>query len=185
MSVAIPASLISIEDFLRLPANGRPRELVRGRIEEAEMPGCRHGYVCSKIDRAVGTFVEAHDLGSVMTCDTFVVTGRDPDTVRGSDICYFSYGRLAKGMIPEGVAQVAPELVFEVKSPSDRWVKILMKAAEYLDAGVAAVCIVDPEERTVSIYRPDQNARTLTSEFDLTLPDILPGFSILIAKLFD
>ena len=37
------------------------------------------------------------DLGRVVTNDSGIVTQRDPDTVRGADVAYYSYARLPKG----------------------------------------------------------------------------------------
>ena len=178
-------ALLTAEEFVAMPEDGLPRELVDGRIEEATMPGLRHGQICSKIDRLVGAFVETNDRGHVMSNDSFILIKRDPDTVRGSDICYFSYERLPRGPVPESFADVAPELVFEVRSPSDRWVKIMLKMGEYLNAGVSVVCVVDPQAETVSIYRPDENCKTFTANDDFLLPDILPGFVVKVRKFFE
>ena len=144
MSAVAQPALTTAEEFVRLPEKDHPRELVRGNIVEDVMPGARHGKIGVKIARLLGNFVEEKDLGHVMSNDTFVRTHRDPDSVRGSDICYFSYDRLPRGPVPEGIVDVAPELVFEVRSPSDRWVKVISKTAEYLEAGVSVVCIVGP-----------------------------------------
>ncbi len=46
-----------------------------------------------------------------------------------------------------------PELVIEVRSPSDRWGQLFTKVGEYLAAGVLAVVVVDPNTETVSVYR--------------------------------
>jgi Uma2 family endonuclease len=184
MSTALHPALLTAEEFVKLPENGL-RELVRGQIVELPMPGTRHGYVCMNVGRIISTFVRDNDRGRVMSNDTFVLTQRAPDTVRGSDICYFSYDRLPRGPLPVGIADNPPELVFEVKSPSDRWVKVIAKAAEYLDAGVLVVCIVDPEEETLTIYRPDKKPHSLMATDELSLPDILAGFSTPVRKFFE
>ena len=186
MSTAAQPALLTAEEFIGLPHDGLPRELVRGRIVvENAMPGSRHGYICLKVGRIVGNFAEEQDIGRAMSNDTFIVTKRGPDTVRGSDICYYSFSRLPKGQLPEGAADQPPELVFEVRSPSDRWVNVMLKMAEYLEAGVSVVCIVDPKEQTISVYRPDESAKILSVESTLTLSDILPGFSVPVRKFFE
>ena len=70
------------------------------------------------------------------------------DSVRGGDVVFYSYTRLPRGPIPEGYLEVVPELVFEVRSPSDRWAKITAKVGEYLDAGVLVACVLDPAKAT-------------------------------------
>src|SRR5262245_39441414 len=110
--------LFTAENYQLLPDSGRPTELVRGRIVTMNMPHPRHGYFCGKIVRLLGNFVERHDLGWVMSNDSGVVTERDPDTVRGADVAYYSFNRLPKGKLPQGYLSVVPELIFEVRSPT-------------------------------------------------------------------
>ena len=46
--------------------------------------------------------------------------------------------------MPQGYLPVGAELVFEVRSPGDRWGRILgLKIGEYLEAGVKVVCVLD------------------------------------------
>ena len=163
-----------------------PMELVRGCIVEQTMPsGLRHGYVCMLIGHLIYDFIREKDLGRVMSNDSFVVTRRDPDTVRGADICFYSYTRLPKGPIPEKFADNTPDLVFEVRSPWDRWIDVIAKTTEYLEAGVSVVCVVDPKDQTVWIYRSDENPRSLTIDDEFALPDILPGLKIPIRQFFE
>ena len=63
-------------------------------------------------------FCDEHNLGHVVSNDSGVVTERDPDTVRGADVAFYSYGRVPPGPFPRGYLAVAPELVFEVRSPT-------------------------------------------------------------------
>src|SRR5262245_46508192 len=150
--MSVIQGLLTAEQFRLLPDTGRPSELVRGRVVEMSLPAPRHGYYCGNICRVVGNHVAAKGLGRVMTNDSGVITERDPDTVRGGDVVYYSYERLARGPLPEGYLNVAPELVFEVRSPSDRWTKITAKVGEYLEAGVLIVCVLDPADERLVIY---------------------------------
>jgi Uma2 family endonuclease len=154
MSAAAPPKLLTIAEYLRLPDDGRKTELVRGRVIEVTPASIFHGYVCSQLARHVGNFVVTNSLGRVMSNDSGVVTERDPDTLRGADVMFFSYARLPPGPMPEeGYAEKSPDLVFEVVSPSERWSEVLGKVREYLVAGVAAVCVVNPRDRTGMVYR--------------------------------
>ena len=148
------------------------------------MPPPKHGFCCSKMDRALGNFVEERDLGRVASNDSWVKTEEGPDTVRGADIAYWSYERLPKGEIPEGLIPIPPDLVIEVRSPSERWTEAFGKVLEYLRAGVRVACIVDPGTETVSVYRPDEIQQILTADDEFTVPDVLPGFQVNVGKLF-
>ncbi len=82
-------------------------------------------------------------------------------------------------------AKIAPDLVFEVRSPSDRTPKVLAKVDEYLDAGVTVVCVVDESDRSVTVYRLDQDEVHLTGGMDFIAADVLPGFSAPVRKFFE
>jgi Uma2 family endonuclease len=179
-----PPALLTAEEFARRYATRRA-ELVKGRVVELPMPNMKHGKVCYRVTMALGTFVEPRDLGHVMTNDSWVVTQRGPDTVRGSDILFVSYGRLAKGKVPEGLLDVVPELVFEVRSPSDRWTDMIAKMLEYLSAGVSVVVILDPKTESASVFRPDDRQVIFEAADTLTVPDVLPGFAVPVRALFE
>src|SRR5262249_19661298 len=145
----------------------------------------RHGQICGKVDRIVGGFADEHELGHVLINDSGVITEHDPDTVRGADIAFYSFGKVPKRPFPRGYLQVMPDLVFEVRSPDDRWKKIQLKVAEYLNAGVSVVCVLDDEPPTAYVYAAEQPVRILNADNELTLPDILPGFSVRVRRFFE
>lgn len=177
---------LTIEDYLRLPDPGNPTELVRGRVEEMNPPTPYHGFVCGRVFKFVERFVEENDLGWVMPNDSGVVTDRDPDTLRGADVCFYSYARIPRGAMPrEGYVAVVPELVFEVLSPSDRWARVFEKVAEYLRAGVTVVCVVNPQTRTATAYRDDRDPEAFAADAEVTAPDVLPGFRVAVRRFFE
>lgn len=179
----LAATLLSAEEFMARYAHVHA-ELVKGIVEEYAVPWPKHGFYCSRIDRLLGNFVEEHDLGRVASNDSWVRTGTSPDTVRGADVCYFSYERLPRGEVPEGLLPVAPDLVVEVRSPSDRWADIFTKVGEYLRAGVRAVVVLDPATETASVYRMEELQQIFHTGDPLTVPEVLPGFSVPVNRLF-
>src|SRR5207248_1549779 len=98
---------------------------------------------------------DANPLGHVLSNDSCIVTERNPDTVRGADVAFYSYERVPRGPIPPGLLSVPPDLVFEVLSPNDRWSDVHVKVAEYLHAGVQAVCVLDDSTRSVHVFCAD------------------------------
>lgn len=178
--------LLTAEEYAQLPENGVPTELVRGKIVEMNVPNFRHGWLCIRIGRLLGNFVADRDLGYVLGNDAGMVTERDPDTVRGPDISFFSYSRVPKGADPDGYAEVAPEVVFEVRSPRDRWPKILGRVSEFLNAGVLAVYVVDAKKETVTAFEAESDppGRTLTGDDELTFPQPLTGLRIPVREIF-
>ncbi len=182
-SLTTPAP-ITAEEYARRPDPGHPEELVRGNVVPLPQPNRRHGQICSKVDRVLGNFVEAHDLGHVLSNDAGVITERGPDTVRGADVAFYSYARLPRGPLAPSYGPEVPELVVEVISPSDRWPRVLAKVAEYLEAGVTVVIVLDDPPPTVRVFRADGTTKELGPDDELTLPDLLPGFATPIRALF-
>jgi Uma2 family endonuclease len=177
--------LLTAEEYGQLPDSECPDELVRGKVVPMAVPNRRHGQICNKAGRIIGNFSEERDLGHLLSNDAGVITHRNPDTVRGADGAFYSYAKLPKGPLPQSYGPEIPELVIEVRSPSDRWVNVLAKVAEYLEAGVLAVVVLDEESQTALLQLPDAMPRRLSSEEELTLPEILPGFTVAVRMFFE
>ncbi len=184
MSIATAEKLMTAEEFLQLPDDGVPKELVRGRVITLNVPTPRHGQICGRVDRLVGNFADDHKLGHVIPNDSGVVVEEDPDTVRGADVAFYSFQRVPPGPFLRGYLEVVPELVFEVRSPNDRWPAILRKVAEYLDAGVSLVCVLDEQTQTAHLFTPDGPGQALAADDTLTFPDLLPGFAVRVERSF-
>ena len=184
MIAAIAEQLLTADEYLHLPDDGTHTELVRGRVVPMNMPKPRHGQICARLVRMLGNFADEHALGHVLSNDSGVVTERGPDTVRGADVAFYSYARVPPGPLPRTYLTVVPELVFEVRSPTDRWRAILGKVAEYLGAGVGVVCVLDEVTETVHVYTDEEAVRVLRDDQALELPDLLPGFRAEVRRFF-
>ncbi|NJM41348.1 MAG: Uma2 family endonuclease [Anaerolineae bacterium] len=80
---------------------------------------------------------------------------------------------------------VVPELVAEVLSPDDRWTDVEQKLRDYFAAGVKLAWVINPETRSVFVYRSIKTSQVLEETDTLTGEDVLPGFSVKIADLFE
>ncbi|MFO0802107.1 MAG: Uma2 family endonuclease [Gemmataceae bacterium] len=118
-----------------------------------------------------------------MICDTTIPTGAY--SVRGADLCYFSFNRLSKETPTQlGAADVPPELVIEVRPPSNTLRTVIKKVDDYLEAGVDVVVLLEPAAETATVFRKGTDQQ-LSGDEVLTLPDILPGFSVPVRKFFE
>jgi Uma2 family endonuclease len=115
-----------------------------------------------------------------------VITQRNPDTVRGPDVAYFSFQRLPPGRLPRrGYLDVATDLAVEVKSVFDCWNEINDKIEGYFKAGVLVVCVVDPDTDSVQVHEPDKPMRVVECDKELLLPEVLPGFRVSVLEFFE
>ena len=178
------AKLITAEEFAQMPGppDGSRQELVKGVI--VTMPPAKgpHGACCSKVNRRLGNFIEEHGLGTVFANDTGFVTERDPDTVRGPDVSFWSRARLPE--IPQEYINIPPDLAVEVVSPSDHWSRIQTLIRHCLERGVRMVWVVDPINRSVLAYRSLQLSKILVESEMLSGEDVVPGFTCRVAELF-
>lgn len=181
----VSEKLLTAREFSRLPEppEGARQELIRGVIVTMPPPKGPHGQCCANIAAILWHFVRLHKLGRILSNDTGLLTGTNPDTVRGGDILYWSYRRLPD--LPEDVyISVPADLAVEVRSPSNNDEAVLEKVTEYLRAGVTLVWVVGPKERTATVYRIGAEGRVLPETALITGEDVLLGFSCPVAEFF-
>jgi Uma2 family endonuclease len=176
--------LLTAEEYGRLPDDGRKTELVRGEVVEVNIPRTRHGEICVQIVYLVRRFLDDHPVGRVIGNDSGIITERGPDTVRGPDVAFCSFARIPPGPSAWDYLAVPPEVVFEVRSPTDRWQRILRKVAEYLDIGVGVVCVVDEMTKSIKVYRTDAND-TAVLDAELVLPELHADFRVPVRRIFE
>lgn len=160
-------------------------ELIAGHVTELPMPSPKHGKICARSSRFLDEYAEKHDSGHVMCNDSFVRIKTNPETVRGADVSYYTYERLPKGKVPEGVLPIVPDAIFEVRSKSDRWNAVFAKVVEYLNAGVRVVVLLDEPSCSASVYRADEIQQVFHNGDELVVPDVLPGFAVPVRRFFE
>jgi Uma2 family endonuclease len=159
-----------------------PAELIDGRITPMSPTQNLHAYIVFEIGRRLGNFNAARRLGWVIGAESGVYTSRQPDTVRAMDVAFVSRRRLP--VLERGFLRVAPELVVEVVSPTDRWSELEAKLAEYFAIGVDVVWVVAPERRSVLVYRGGLGPEALGEDDILRGEGLLAGLEIPLAELF-
>ena len=174
--------LITADELLLMPDDGFRFELVRGELtEKMPPPGKQHGVVSSRFGTAIGNYSDEHDHGTVGDNHGYRLES-DPDTVRAPDVAWFAPGHPAETVA--GYPERAPDLVVEIKSPTDTPGMVAERARMWLDFGSREVWYGDPETTTVTRYRPGQQPEVLTEDDVLDGGDLLPGFSIEVWRLF-
>jgi Uma2 family endonuclease len=178
--------LLTADEFSRRPEpeDGSKEELVRGVVITMPPPGFEHGLGQGRVYGLLDSYTRPRRLGRLVI-ETGLITERDPDSVRGPDVSYWSAARLPFDQRPRGYPDVAADLCVEVLSPSRRPADIAEKVREYLQAGVRLVWIIDPITQTLTVHRPQQPERVLTVNDTLSGEDVVPGFTCLVADLFE
>ena len=182
---ATKPKLLTADDLLRLYSQGVRGELIRGVLYKTMPSGQEHGEIAANTVIILGGFVKPRQLGRIIASDAGVLLERDPDTVREPDVAFISYRRSPRGVRNTRYAQAIPELVVEIRSPSDGAADLAEKALMWLAHGVLIVWAVDPDTRTVDVYRAGFPVLTLADGDSLDGGDVLPGFSCAVSDIFD
>lgn len=104
-----------------------------------------------------------------------------PDgAVRAADVAWIADERW--GRVPRDdrrrFAPIAPDFVAELRSPSDSLGDLRSKMGGYIAQGVRLGWLIDPETRTVEIYRPGRDPEILAKPETLSGEDVLPGLTV-------
>jgi Uma2 family endonuclease len=118
------ANLMTMEDLLALPEDGKDRELIRGELRErpVTMRHHQHAGVEARIAMIRGNWLERQPRprGTVVRGEAGFRLRQDPDTFVGIDVANVSAELLVRQ--PSGLAFLLgpPVLAVEILSPSDR-----------------------------------------------------------------
>ena len=152
-------------DLLALPDDGIERWIIRGQLREKrpEFPEVKmtvrnrhHGAILIAVGTLIKIWLKSQPAprGQVYGGEAGVKLPGHSTTV-GVDVAYAPASVVAvqnddNSTLIDGL----PTLVVEILSPNDTQEQVSEKIAVYRDAGVALVWVIDPDDRTVTIYRP-------------------------------
>lgn len=183
MAVAAIPIVKTADELLCMPDDDMRHELVRGELRTMTPPGAEHGRIAMRTGRLLDTHAEQTGSG-VTFGETGFVLARDPDTVRAPDAAFVSRERADQVGRTVKYWPGAPDLAVEVVSPNDSFHEVQEKALEWLAAGTIAVLVIDPDERTATVYRGQGDAHVHRAGDTLDLDEAVPGFSVGVAELF-
>lgn len=77
-----------------------------------------------------------------------------------------------------------PDLMVEIKSKSDRIKPLVEKIQLFLQLGSTVGILIDPDKLTLTVYRLNQEPIVLQDNDKLTLPDLLPGWELVVSEIW-
>lgn len=177
---AIAEKSYTADELLSLP-DGDRFELIDGQLLEKNM-GALSALVANRIASRLEQYAEAHGDWGFSESASYRCFADDSERVRKPDASYIQRSRLPT--VPEGFLTIPPDVAVEVISPSDVLYEVEAKVDEYLDAGVKLVWLINPSNRSVRVFQPNQRPIQLGPADDLTGSDVLPDFRCSVAELF-
>lgn len=165
-------TLLTFEDFERLPDRPGKTELLRGELIELPPPKLTHSHTGKRIFRSL----DAHtNIGTVEIETGYRVT-RNPDSWLIPDVSIAYPDQLIVNDYYEG----SPMIAIEIISPSNRADQVQAKIREYLANGSKEVWVFYPTIKGVWIHRADgafEVKKTLESP-------LVPGFQLDLDEIF-
>jgi Uma2 family endonuclease len=178
-------SLVNADELIAMPCGmGERYELVAGELRVMSPAGWRHGKIVIRLSAWLAAFVDQHDLGIAFGAETGFRLASDPDTVRAPDISFVTKRNIPEQEPKDGFWPGAPDLAVEVLSPGDRTGEVDEKIDAWLAAGCAAVWIVNPKLKTITVYRSHTDVQVRAAGDTLHGDPVVSGFSCSVDELF-
>ena len=194
VDASVQTEKLTIDEFMRLYESEGPFEIIDGERVEKVPTGYKHGRVTHALYDALRDFLKAHSLGTAYMEMTFIVPESDKrQWVKGSripDVMFYAKERLATYDAQndeeddDRAIMIVPDLAVEIVSKNDSYEDLDHKVQLYLEDGVEQVWVVNPKTQTVTVHE-GSTAYTLKKDDTLSGGDIIPGFEIRIAALFE
>ena len=186
MTDHITTKNITADDVAARGIHNAPQEIVNGEwIEKTEMAGQEHSLIGGNLFAALRQFVKQHRLGRGYGDNLNYVLEGTPGkiiTQRIPDVSFVAVDR-ASERGEKGFYYLAPDLAVEIVSPSETKKDTVEKIADYLRFGTQQVWVIDPDTKQITVYFP--NGSTQVYHDTLLGGDVLPGFEVSIASLFE
>lgn len=182
--MAIATKLMTAEEFMLLPDDGVRHELVRGEVFSRSHRTWECGEIAGNIGATIKTYLLPNRIGQV-ALGVGAIVARNPDTVRAPDVSFLGMARIPHGERMNRYVDGVPDLCVEIPSDTNSRSDIREKLGEYFAGGAKLVWVVDPDDRSVKVYRDAANARVVKEDAALDGGDVLPGFSCPVSKFFN
>jgi Uma2 family endonuclease len=175
--------LITAEQLLRMP-DTKYYELVAGKLRKISPHGLLLGFVLGNLCGLLRKHVDRKKGEALLLGHCGFVLARNPDTVLAPDMAFISAERVAAHPFNDDYWPGAPDLAVEIHSIPVPPAVVREKAHAWIYAGARLVWEIDPEARTVTVYRPATDIVTLGEDAELDAEPLIPGFHCPIADLF-
>jgi Uma2 family endonuclease len=161
--------------------DGKRYELLDGELKE-KIVGAEALFIASRISGRLNS--SQYPQHGFAACEIMIYCFDRTNHGRKPDVVFAALDHLPDRRIPKGDLHFAPDLVVEVLSPGNGGIEVEEKLNEYLEAGARLVWIVNPDRRTIRVYRHDGTTRLYRETGVIENEPILPGFRMVVGEVF-
>ncbi|MBE9095916.1 Uma2 family endonuclease [Tychonema sp. LEGE 07203] len=176
-------SKISLEEFLLLPETKPASEYVDGQVYQKAMPQGKHSTLQTRFGNRINQVGEPQKLAfafSELRC-TFGGRSIVPD------IAVFEWSRIllnADGEV-ENRFKIVPDWTIEILSPDQNPTRVINNILFCLNHNAKLGWLIDPEEKLVLVFKPQQQPEIKENEDVLPVLDVLSDLQLSAANLFE
>lgn len=180
--MATVAKPLTLDEFLKLPDEKPALEFAEGEITQKVSPKGRHSGLQSDFSDILNRFARPSKLARAFTelRTTYAGVSRVPD------VSVYRWDRIpldARGRIADEFFE-PPDLVVEIVSPEQSVTALVRRCLWFVAHGVKIALLVDPDDESVLLFRPNQIPRALREADLIEIDELLPGFELSVTALF-
>ncbi len=163
----------------------RLERTAKGEVIVMPPTGWETGNRNAEINRQLGNWARQNADGKIGESSTGFRLPNGAD--RSPDASWVEKSRLAQLTLEEKkrFLPLCPDFAIELRSPNDDLETIKAKMDEYVSCGLRLGWLIDPETRTVYIYRPNIAVEALNDITEISADPELPGFTLDLREIWE
>jgi Uma2 family endonuclease len=175
---------LTLEAFLKRPEieEAPVQEFINGRIEYKAVPQKTHAIVTLRLANRINDFAEPIQAGLALPELRCTYLGRSIVP----DIAFLLEEHIEYDDADEPINETLrpPDIHVEIISP-DQSLKVCREKLKHSTThGCALGILIDPERKSIEVYRPGVAVETLPSDGVIVGDPVLPGFRLEAAEVF-
>jgi Uma2 family endonuclease len=174
---------LTLEEFLALPESEPASEYIEGQIIQKPMPQGKHSAIQMELGTAINTIVRPRKIARAFPELRCTFAGRSIVP----DLAVFVWNRIPRddnGAVAN-IFPFAPDWIIEILSPEQSQTKVTKKILHSLNHGSQMGWLIDPNEQTIFVYRPQQQPAFFEDGSEiLPVPNFMEELQLTAGDLF-
>lgn len=177
-----PKTKISLQEFLEMPETQPASEWIDGDIYQKPVLKIQHSIIQGKLLSAINERGNPHHLVYAFPELRCVFEG----SVIVPDITVLQWGRVPvndKGEV-QGEVDSCPDWMIEILSPEQSTTRVIKKILLCVERGSELGWLIDPDEREIFVFQPQQPTRVYEGSEVLPMLTVLRSWQLTAADVF-
>lgn len=174
---------ITLTEFLKQPETKPAQEFIDHKIYTKPMPQVQHSRIQVKLSNAINAVTEDAKIALAFSELRCTFSGRSIVP----DISIFTWENLPvneDGTIANQF-NIPPDWIIEILSPDQSMTILIKKILYCLDHGTMLGWIIDPHEKVIFTYAPNNQTQYFEVEKDLIpVPNFIQDFPLTLGDIF-